>query len=534
MEFQKKMGTAGILFASISATVGSGWLFSSLYAAQMAGPAAIVAWILAGIIVIIIALTFAEVGSIFPIAGGIANYPYFTHGKLAGFLIGWISWLSFVVLTPVEVQAALQYGANFFPQIMQHTDSGPRLTGLGYLAATGLMLLLVYINALGIKVMSETNKLFSIWKIIIPAIAVFIYFLHGGDFSNLTSTTTGGFAPYGIHGILATLAIAGVIFSFNGFQVAILMAAETKDPQKNIPRAIIGSVLICMLLYSLLQVSFLVAVPKSSLLNGWHALSFKGDAGPLAGLASLLGAAWLSSLLYIDAVVAPMGAGLVYVTSTSRILYGLSANGYVSKKLTRLNKNGIPIVTLIVNFIVGMFAFLPFHGWQAMVGFLSSILVATYAIVPICLIGLRTQHPHLKRTFRLPLFYVSSFLAFYLCNLMLYWTGFDIMFKLFICVLSGITLYFISLLKTSSLKQSLFNLTKASWLILYFAGMTLINLFGSFGGGLNLYPMNIEYIIIALFSVCILFLSQKSLLTSKESEENIEHILKENKVLTSN
>ena len=79
MKFQKKVGTAGILFASISAMIGSGWLFSSLYAAQIAGPAAIISWLLAGFIIIVIALTFAEVGSLFPIAGGIANYPYFTQ-----------------------------------------------------------------------------------------------------------------------------------------------------------------------------------------------------------------------------------------------------------------------------------------------------------------------------------------------------------------------------------------------------------------------------------------------------------------------
>ncbi len=530
MKFQKKMGTTGILFASISAMVGSGWLFSSLYAAQMAGPAAILSWIIAGIFVIIIALTFAEVGSLFPIAGGIANFSYFTHGKLAGFLVGWISWVSFVVLTPIEVQAALQYASNFFPQLMNKSNGGHHITPIGYLTAAFMMFTLVFINAVGIRFFTNTNKLLSIWKLIIPTIAILTYIIHAKDFSNLTSVSSGGFAPFGMHGIFSALSVAGVVFSFNGFQVGILMAAESKSPQKSIPKAIIGSILIGLLLYGLLQFAFLVAIPKSALVHGWGSLSFEGDAGPLAGLAAVIGATGVSSLLYFDAVLAPMSAGLVYVASTSRVLYGLSANGYVPKSLSKINKRGIPMSTLWVNFFVGMLAFLPFPGWQAMVAFLSSIMVATYAIVPICLVSLRKQHPNLTRTFRLPMFYLMSLIAFYLCNLMLYWTGFETVFKLLICVLGGITIYIVTLFKAKSFQENLPTLLKSSWIILYFAGLSGISLLGSFGGGLNLYPYYSDYIVIAIFSFLILQLSQKCILSSKESSENITHILNENKV----
>jgi amino acid transporter len=532
MNFQKKMGTSGILFASISAMVGSGWLFSSLYAAQIAGPAALLSWLFAGFIVIVIALTFAEVGSLFPIAGGIANYPFFTHGKLVGFLIGWISWLSFVVLTPIEVQAALQYCSNFFPILMNKTNGSHHLTYYGYATAVLFMLLLVFINALGVRFMSETNRLFSIWKLIIPGTAIVTFLTYSKDFSNLTNVASGGFAPFGMHGVFSALAVAGVVFSFNGFQVAILMAAEAKDPQKSIPRAIIGAVLAGTFLYGVLQFAFLVAVPSASLAQGWKWISFQGDAGPLAGLAGILGATFVSSLLYVDAVVAPMGAGLVYVTSTSRILYGLSANGYVSKKLSMLNSRGIPMRTLWANFIIGMLAFLPFPGWQAMVAFLSSILVATYALVPICLVSLRAQHPDLKRSFKLPYHYFMSYFAFFLCNLMLYWTGFENMLKLFICILCGVAVYIFKLVRTKSLSENLSSIYKSSWLLLYFAGMTFINAFGSFDGGYNLYRHSIEYPIIALFSLFVLFLSQKSILSQEESKENIEYIIEQNGVNT--
>ena len=529
MKFQKKMSTSSIMFASISAMVGSGWLFSSLYAAQVAGPAAIIAWVLAGAIIILIALTFAEVGCLFPIAGGLANYPYFTHGKLSGFIIGWISWISFVMLSPIEVQAALQYASNFFPELMDRSHGGHQLTHIGYLTATVFMLFLVTVNSIGIKFLSETNKLFSIWKMIVPAIAVTTYFLYAKDTSNLTNIQTGGFAPYGMHGVLSALAVAGVVFSFNGFQVAILMAAETKDPQKSIPKAVIGSVFFGTLLYGMLQLAFLVAIPKNLLTHGWQGLSFHGDAGPLAGLAGLLGASMVSSLLYVDAVVAPMGAGLVYVTSGSRVLYGLSANGYVSKKLSKINKRGIPMATLWVNFIIGMLAFLPFPGWQAMVTFLSSILVATYALVPICLVSLRKLQPQLNRTFQLPFSSTISFFAFYLCNLMLYWTGYKTMLKLFVCILVGVGFFLFTIYKSNNFRQELqFTIKHSGWLLLYFAGLTFISYFGSFDGGLNLYQNYSEYILLLIFSFGIFILSQKSNLEITSSSNNIEHILSEN------
>ncbi len=524
MGFQKRVGTIGILLSSISAMVGSGWLFSSLYAAQMAGPAAIISWLLAGIFVMIIALTFAEVGSLFPIAGGIANYSFFTHGKFVGFLMGWVSWLSFVMLAPVEVQAALQYATNFFPWLTDHHH----LTLYGYIAATVVMFMMVVINLVGMGITAKANNIFSIWKLIIPGIAVLTYLMYSPSLHNLGLESFSKFAPHGLHGIVQALAVAGVVFSFNGFQVAILLASETKNPQKSIPRALIGSILIGIVIYGMLQFSFILAIPSNIVAQGWSHLAFPGDAGPLAGLAAVLGASAIASLLYIDAVIAPTGAGLVYVTSTSRILYGLARNGYLPQSVAGLNKSGIPVKAIWINFIVGMFAFLPFPGWQSMVAFLSSIMVATYAIVPICLVSLRNQHPELKRPFHLPFGKFISFLALYLCNIMLFWTGFDVLYKLFLCMIAGMIAYSVTFMKKHKRKFLGEELKKVLWIIWYFGGISIISLFGSFGGGLNLYRYHLEYILVAAFSFVILKMSNSSALPSKESHANILSIVEPN------
>ncbi|APJ03711.1 APC family permease [Silvanigrella aquatica] len=527
MQFKRQIGAGGVMFASIGAMVGSGWLFSSLYAAQVAGPSAIISWLIATVFIIIIALTFAELGTLFPIAGGIANYPFFTHGKLSGFLLGWISWLSFLVLTPIEVQATIQYMTNFFPSLTRVENNVHHLTAQGFVTATFLMLLLVYINTRGVKFMSDTNKYFSIWKLAVPAIAILIFFLNAKGTTNLTLESAGGFAPYGGKGILLALATAGIVFSFNGFQIGIMMAAETKDPQKNIPKAIIGSVLLGALLYILLQVSFLLAVPEESLKNGWSALAFAGDAGPLAGLALALGFAWVASLLYIDAVVSPLGAGIVYAASSARVLYALSANGYIPQQIKKIDKKGIPITSIWINFFFGMLAFLPFPGWQGMVAFLSSTMITGYAIVPICIVALRKQQPNLYRPFRLPQYQLFCLLALYICNLMLFWSGWYIMSKLFIAVAVGFLIYFARLVYCKELKQNIVTWKNALWIFVYLGGMSGITRLSSFEseGGLNVIPFGWDFGVIALFTLFIMYIAQKSILPSEVTEKNIELIL---------
>ncbi|WGL59842.1 APC family permease [Pigmentibacter sp. JX0631] len=525
MQFKRQIGAGGVMFASIGAMVGSGWLFSSLYASQLAGPAAIISWIIATFFIIIIALTFAELGTLFPIAGGIANYPFFTHGKLAGFLLGWISWLSFLVLTPIEVQATIQYMTNFFPSLTRVENNIHHLTVGGYITATVLMLLLVFINTRGVKFMSDTNKVFSIWKLAVPALAILIFFLSAKGTTNLTLESAGGFAPYGWQGIFSALAVAGIVFSFNGFQIGIMMAAETKDPQKNIPKAIIGSVLLGALLYILLQTSFLMAVPEEALKHGWSHLSFTGDAGPLAGLALTLGVVWLAYLLYVDAVISPLGAGIVYAASSSRVLYALSANGYIPQQIKKIDKRGIPITSVWVNFALGMLAFLPFPGWQGMVAFLSSTMIAGYAIVPICIVALREQQPNLHRPFRLPMYKMFCLLAFFICNLMLYWSGWDIISKLFVAVLVGFFIYFSMLVYKKELRENIPTWRNALWIFVYLAGLCLFTKFGSFDQGLKIIPEGVDYLLLAIFSYGIMLLSKATMLPKEIAEKNINLIL---------
>lgn len=504
---KRDISTVNVLIAAAGGMIGSGWLFSPFISAQIAGSAALISWIFAALFMIMIALPLCELGAMLPLSGGLANYPTFTHGKQVGFLFAWITWLSYVVMTPIEIQAILQYGSHFFPQLVSEGNA-IKLSSWGYLAAVVIMFSVVLINTFGIKLLAECNKYVSVFKFLAPAFAI-IMFLHISHFS-MTNVNFSLHDTATWKHIFSALSMGGVAFAFTGFQNGLMLAGEVKNPQHNLPIAILGAVIIGFILYFMLQLSFIIAVPKQYLANGWEHLSFPGVSGPLVGLSLLLGLSITALLLMIDASVSPFGTTLVYTAATSRILYGMAMQEHLPKFFLKENKYKIPVVTLYINLAVGLLAFLPFPSWQKMVSFLSSTSILSYCIGPICLLALRKLYPNKPRPFKLSWGYFFSYTAFYVCNLMLYWCSFEIIWKLYIAVLVG---FIISCVH----QKQLFSTYKRSiiWFFSYLSGLLLISYLGSFGG-LSLIKFPVDLVILLPFSILMLRWSQKALNPANE------------------
>src|SRR5215218_4859925 len=115
---RRDVSTIGLLFFSLGSIIGSGWLFGALTASLVAGAAAIIGWVIGGLIMLILALVHAELGGMYPVAGGSARYPHFSFGSLAGFAIGWIVWVGSVTVAPIEVLAVTTYLIQWFPWMM--------------------------------------------------------------------------------------------------------------------------------------------------------------------------------------------------------------------------------------------------------------------------------------------------------------------------------------------------------------------------------------------------------------------------------
>ena len=508
---KRDISTTNILVVSAGGMIGSGWLFSPFISAQMAGSNALISWVIAAIFMLFIALPLCELGTMFPVSGGMSNYPSYTHGREVGFLFAWTSWLSYVVMTPIEIQAILQYSSHFFPILITSNTSTLTLSTIGYIAAIAIMFFVVLLNSYGIKILAECNKYASIIKFILPSIAI-ISLLHSAhSFTNIQIHLSDKESWIQV---FTALSAGGVAFAFTGFQNGLMLAGEVKNPQRNIPIAILGAVLIGFILYFMLQLSFIAAIPQKFLAHGWQALSYPGDSGPLVGLTLLLGLGLVATLLMIDAAFSPFGTTLVYTAATSRIVYGMALNNHLPKLFLKTNRHQIPYVTLYVNFLVGALSFLPFPGWQKLVAFLSSASILSYGIGPICLLAMRKLQPETPRPFKLSCSLLFSYMAFYFCNLMLYWCGFSIIWKLDAALLFGLVLSLVYH------RKSIFSCGYALfWFIAYMASLLVISYLGSFGGkGILTFPMDL--LAILPLSILMLYLSQ-ALLDSPNHERII-------------
>jgi len=477
---RRHVGIIGLLFASVGSIIGSGWLFGALNASTQAGPAAVISWALGGVMILLIALVYAELGTMFPLSGGVVRYPHMSFGSFASYTSGWITWVAVATTAPIEVEGALQYATKYADFTKAHTVGGETvhtLTGLGYGAAVVLMALFVVINYFGIRWFARINTVLVWWKlaIIILVIVTFLFTaFHGSNFSDH------GFKPAGWHGVFSAIATGGIVFSYLGFRQGIELAGETDNPRRNIPLAVIGSVLLTTVIYVGLQIAFVAALKPSLLDDGWAKLAFENDFGPLAAVATMLGVGWLATLLYIDAVVSPGDTGLIYTTIASRLSYAMARNGNAPKPLARTTSRGVPLVSLIVAFVVGLIVFLPFPSWQQLVGFITSATVMSFASGPLVLVAMRKQQPDRERPFRLPGGHVIPVLAFWASNMIVYWSGWDIVWKLMVAVLLGFVLLVVFSFTGHVHLPDLELRAGASWVLPWLAGVTLISWLGSF------------------------------------------------------
>ncbi|MDN6135629.1 MAG: amino acid permease, partial [Brevibacterium sp.] len=112
---KRDIGKIGLLFTGVGSIIGSGWLFGAFNASVMVGPASLISWALGAVMMIFVALNYAELGVMFPVAGGVIRFPHFSFGSFASFTSGWITWLSVAATVPIEVMAAVQYASSYLP-----------------------------------------------------------------------------------------------------------------------------------------------------------------------------------------------------------------------------------------------------------------------------------------------------------------------------------------------------------------------------------------------------------------------------------
>jgi amino acid transporter len=502
----------GLLFASTTSMIGSGWLFGSFHAAKLAGPYAIWSWVVGAVIIMLIALCFAELAALFPRSGALVHMSHASHGAGLGRIWGWMLFLAYVPVPAVEAEAIVTYANNYLPYFIQPHSSG-LLTVAGFIVCAILLGGLAALNLLAVGLLLDTNTVVTWWKIVVPLLTVAGLIAASTHWGVMRADP----GSYHFTGIFTALPAAGIVFSYLGFRTAIDLGGESSNPRLHIPLAVIGSVVLSAAIYILLQVAFLLALQPSDMAHGWANLSFSGEVGPFAGLASTLGLSWLAALLYIDAYVSPGGTGLMYVTGGSRVLYAVGEMRAGPGWLTRLNAARAPWLSVLVMWVVGILFLLPFPAWQLMVKYITSITVLTYGLGPIVLLVLRRNRPAMTRPFRLRGAGILAPIAFICSNWIIEWTGFETNSFLFALVAIGFVLYALHFHLVARQPAASFGWQHIAWLGAWFGGMWVLSALGDVGGGLGVLGFWAALVLVALWSLVVMVLAMRCALSPDQT-----------------
>lgn len=310
--------------------IGSGWLFSAQLNAKLAGNYAFLAWVLAALLIISVGLCLSQVVSVYPVRGATTRSSALSHNAVFGMPFAFANWFGIMVTVATEAQATTEYLSACFKNSELMTDSG--LTLLGKIFAFVILFLYLVINFYGVKLLAKVNNTITALKIFTPLFTIGILLIAHFDKSNfsLVSDTT-----YSVGSALAAIVGAGLIYSYNGFQITVAFASEIENPKRNVPLSIIVSVALVMVVYMALQLSFMGAVPHDFLNAGWSSLNFHS---PLMNIALLLGLNFLVMLLMADSVFSPSGTGYTYLGASARMFYAMAAEGQMPRwTIAKLN-----------------------------------------------------------------------------------------------------------------------------------------------------------------------------------------------------
>ncbi|MGE8409120.1 MAG: APC family permease [Pseudomonas sp.] len=485
-KFKKQLSLIDLTFIGLGAIFGSGWLFAASHVSAIAGPAGIFSWLLGGFAVLLLGIVYCELGAALPRAGGVVRYPVYSHGPLLGYLMGFITLIAFSSLVAIEVVAARQYAAAWFPQLTKAGSSDP--TVLGWLMQFALLCLFFALNYRSVKTFATSNNLVSVFKFFVPLLVIGVLF----TFFTPENFTSHGFAPFGLSGVEMAVSAGGIIFAYLGLTPIISVASEVKNPQRTIPIALILSVLLSTAIYVLLQIAFLGGVPTEMLANGWAGVT-KELALPYRDIALALGVGWLAYLVVADAVISPSGCGNIYMNATPRVIYGWARTGTFFKVFTRIDEqSGIPRPALWLTFALSVFWTLPFPSWEALINVVSAALILSYAVAPVSVAALRRNAPDLPRPFRVRHMGLLGPLSFIIAALIVYWSGWKTVSWLLSLQILMFVIYLLCSRFVPTQHLSLAQQVRSSaWLIGFYAVTILLSWLGSFGGlGIIAHPLD--------------------------------------------
>jgi basic amino acid/polyamine antiporter, APA family len=413
----RSLGAFQLTMLGIGAIIGTGIFVLTAEAAQKAGPGMMVAFIIAGFVCAVAALCYAELASMVPVSGSAYTYTYAVMGELLAWMVGWALVLEYAIAA-----GAVSVGwSGYFVGLLQNFAgihlpealvNGPSAGGIINLPAMIIALLVTWLLVIGTKESAYINAVLVMVKI--AALTLFVVLA----VPVMNSANFEPFSPLGFGGISA--AAASIFFAYVGFDAVSTAAEETKNPQRNMPIGLIGSLAICTIFYLLVAAGVIGSVGAQPMLNADGTGIAPGSAeltqackaiGDQAVVCSKEALAWtlreigwkqIGNLVGLAAGLALPSVVLMMMYGQTRIFFVMSRDGLLPEKLSNVHpKYKTPhIITMITGVFVAIFA--AFFPVGALADISNSGTLFAFAMVSIAVIVLRRTDPNRVRPFRTP------------------------------------------------------------------------------------------------------------------------------------
>jgi len=424
-ELTRSLGFWGAAGIGIGAIIGTGIFVLIGVAAGVAGPAVILSFIIAGFVALLTGLSTAELSSFIHESGGSYIYTTKAFGAFPGFVVGWMKSFDYIVgASAVSVGFAAYFA--YFVNI-------PATTATLVIVATAWPLVLMLLNLKGIQEASWTNNLLVALKIL--ALMIFIVMgasalIASGDYSNYYP-----FFPHGFSGVMSGAAI--IFFAFIGFNTIAIMAEEIKDPEKNVPKAILAAFAVCTLIY------IAVAVVAVGIVN-WEALG--SSSAPLEyALKTVTENIFILEFLAVSALFATTSVIMASIMGGSRALFAMARQGVLPNVLSTISRQNVPVYTILLcGFIISGIV-LATRGnldWLASIFNFGTLL--TFFFINLSLLQLRKTMPDVKRGFKVPLYPYTPVFALISCIVLAFYLNANAVMTAVVFLVVGIIVYYLN------------------------------------------------------------------------------------------
>ena len=400
---KRSMGLFALLMFSVGSIIGTGIFVILGEAIPKAGPAVILSFVLAAVVCAFSALSYAELAGTIPVSGSSYSYAYATLGEILAWVCGWCLMLEYgVAVSAVAVgwgQYLNEFLAAFGIAIPPEFAQPPGEGGVVNISAVFVVVACMFLLLRGASESATMNNIMVIIKlgILFFFCAVAFTAFDGGNFQP--------FLPLGVAGVGA--AAGQVFFSYIGFDAASTAGEEAKNPKRDLPIAIIGSLVIVTIMYLLVTVAVIGA-------NGGQPSDYEGQSGEaiLATIANeVTGSTWAGTIIALGAVISIFSVVLVTMYGQTRILFAMGRDGLLPKTFTKVNpRTQTPVNnTIIVTIIIAtLAAFIPL-GQLAEATSIGTLFA--FMIVNAGVISLRRSRPNMPRSFKTPLYPITPILG---------------------------------------------------------------------------------------------------------------------------